>query len=61
MRTVTFNNHHLAIKMLTKAFAAYTKILRNICVYMTNITRLFEDFLSVLHPLSNARLTHQNN
>ena len=45
--------------MLTKVFTPYTKVLRNYLEFHDTYTRAFENFLSALEALANARLTHQ--
>ena len=41
----TLNNHHLAIKMITKAFTACTKFLSKYTGFSNIYSRVFEDFL----------------
>ena len=56
MMTLTHHNHHLAIKILTKAFMVYTKVLRKYIGVYDAYSRAFRDFLSALDILLNARL-----
>ena len=57
--TMTLNNYHLAIKILKKTFTACRKVLRKYVGFCDIKNRAFEDFLSALDALSNARLTQQ--
>ena len=52
--TMTFNNHHLAIKMLTKEFTAYSSVFRKYMAFYHTYSRTFEDFLSAVDALSNT-------
>ena len=53
------NNHHSVIKMLTRAFAAYSKVLRKYVGIYDKYDHAFEDCLLVLDLLPNACLEHQ--
>ena len=53
------NNHHLSLKILTRAFPAYKKVVRTYVGFYATYIRAFEDFLSAMDALSNAFLTHQ--
>ena len=52
--SVTSHKHYLAIKILTRAFAAYANVL-DIMIHIAVHLKIF----SALDALSNARLTHQ--
>ena len=58
-RTMSRDYHHLALKILIKAFTAYMNVLRNYMVFHCTRSREFKDLLSTLDTLSNARMTHQ--
>ena len=51
--------HHLAIKMLTRTFAAYIKVVIKYGGFCDTYGRAFEDYLSLLDALSNIRLIDQ--
>ena len=57
--TMTLNNHHLVIKMVTEALMEYIEVMTNYMGFYDTYNRVFEDFLSILDPLSNAKLKHQ--
>ena len=57
-KTFLLNNHHLALKLLAKTVAAYTKILRKYMKFYYTYSNVFKDFLSALDALSNVRLPH---
>ena len=57
--TITLKNHQLAIKMLTKAFIAHTKVFHKYSGFYDTYTRAFEDFLSELDAFPNVYLTRQ--
>ena len=56
---MTLNDHNLAVKKMTKAFVAYTKVLQKYFACYDTHTNTFEDFVSALGTLSNAGLTCQ--
>ena len=55
---ITLNNHNLTIKMLTITLTAYTKVQ---CIYVgfyNTYIHVFENLLSAMDALSNARPTN---
>ena len=46
---MTLNNHPLAIKILTKVFTAYTKVLRKYMFFYDTYGRAFQDFWHWMH------------
>ena len=57
--TMTLNNCHLVIKMLTKHLQHTLRSLEKNMGFYDTYSRAFEDFLSEVHTLSNAQLTLQ--
>ena len=59
--TMTLNNHYLAIKMLTKAFAVYIKFLGKYMEFYNKYSRPFQDFLSAEFEDISADFTQKRN
>ena len=56
---MTLKIHYLAIKMQTKAFTAYMKMLGKYTGFCATQSNTIEEFLSALDALFNARWKHQ--